>query len=307
LQGLKRASLLFLFFFSVFTEVFAQLEQGETPGDTVHNWVLSGNFRSTFSQVYLNNWVAGGQSSYSSVSLLDLVLRYSKLKAQWDNRLELGYGFQNRKQDGFIKTDDKIEFVSNYSYQAYREFNYSALLNFRSQFAPGYIFSGDERIQISDWLAPAYLIGSLGMNLKREKFFTINLSPFAGRLTIVNHPELSAAGAFGVQPGRIFREEFGAYFKGMFRIENLFENVTVQTRIDLFSNYLEKPQNIDVSWETLFVLKVNKYIQANISTHLIYDHDILIQQDTTGDGIIDSAGPRTQFKEVLSLGLGFKF
>jgi hypothetical protein len=296
----------YLFFYS-HSVLFSQTTENETSTDTIPLWVLSGNFRSTFSQIYLQNWVAGGQSSYSSVNLLDLVLRYNKLKVKWDNRLELGYGFQNRKQDGFIKTDDKIEFVSNYSYQAFKDFNYSALFNFRSQFAPGYIFSKKDRIQISDWLAPAYIIGSLGMNIIREKIFTINLSPFAGRLTIVNLPELSSVGSFGVEPGRIFREEFGAYLKGMFRIENLFENVTVQTKIDLFSNYLEKPKNIDVSWETLVVLKVNKYIQANISTHLIYDHDILIQQDTTGNGEIDSAGPRTQFKEVFSLGLGFKF
>lgn len=298
---------LVFFLFLISASSLAQAPEEETPGDTLPNWRLSGNFRTNFSQVHLENWIAGGQSSYSASSLLDLVLIYSLNKRQWDNRLELGYGFINRQEDGFVKTDDKVEFVSNYSYQAIKDFNYSALVNFRTQMAPGYAYEGDERRLISDWLAPAYLIASLGMSFQKDKIVTINLSPIAGRLTIVNHPELSAAGAFGVDPGRVFREEFGAYFKGMFRIENLFDNVTVQTKLDLFSNYLEEPQNIDVSWETLVVLKVNKYIQANVSTHLIYDHDIVIQEDTTGDGEIDSAGPRVQFKEVLSLGIGFKF
>nr|MBA3899313.1 DUF3078 domain-containing protein [Bacteroidota bacterium] len=77
--------------------------------------------------------------------------------------------------------------------------------------------------------------------------------------------------------------------------------------VDLFSNYLENPENIDINLETLIIFKINKYLASNISTHLIYDDDIRIGVDTTGDGEVDTFGPRTQFKEVLSIGLTFKF
>ena len=85
------------------------------------------------------------------------------------------------------------------------------------------------------------------------------------------------------------------------------ENVVFQTKLDLFSNYLNKPQNIDVSWETLLSMKVNKFISATLSTHLLYDDDIKIAVDTDDDGVTDKTGPRIQFKEVLAVGFSLIF
>ncbi|HET6243600.1 MAG: DUF3078 domain-containing protein [Bacteroidetes bacterium] len=287
-------------------KLLAQENDQVPAADTIPIWRFSGIFNANFSQVHLSNWVGGGENSQSAAGLLQLRSNYLKEKAQWDNSLEVGYGFLQSQTKGFLKTDDKIDFVSNYSYKAYKDFNYSALLSFNTQFTPGYS-DAEKKILISDFLAPAYLITSLGLNYKRGDLITIMLSPLTGKFTIVNQPDLSAAGAFGVTPGEIVREEFGSYFKAMFRKENIINNVSLQVKLDLFSNYLEKPENIDVNWETMVILKVNKYINANISSHLIYDHDIEIGVDTNGDGLIDSSGPRTQFKEVLSIGLTFKF
>ncbi len=88
---------------------------------------------------------------------------------------------------------------------------------------------------------------------------------------------------------------------------NVMENITLQTKLELFSNYLETPQNIDINWETLISMKVNKLISATLSTHLIYDDDIEITIDKNDDGIIDERGPRIQFKEVLGVGFSYKF
>jgi hypothetical protein len=77
--------------------------------------------------------------------------------------------------------------------------------------------------------------------------------------------------------------------------------------LDLFSNYQNNPQNIDVSWETIIGLKVNRFITTTITTHLIYDDDIDIGVDRNDDGVIDGSGPRTQFKEVIGVGLNVKF
>jgi hypothetical protein len=290
-----------------FTSSLSAQEDSEAiTFDTVPVWRTAGNFRLNFSQIYLENWIAGGQSSFSAAALSDFRLNYKKRKRQWESIVELGYGFMQNQNEGFFKTDDKINIFSNYSYQAINDFNYSVLVSFRSQFAPGYSTPSRETL-ISDFLAPGFLVASFGMNYKKDKLLTLVLSPVAGRLTFVTNPTLSEAGAFGVEPGRRVREEVGAYFKGILRKDNLFENVTLQMNLDLFSNYLEEPENIDVNWETLIILKVNKYLAANISTHLIYDHDINIGRDTTGDGVQDTFSPALQFKEVLSLGLSLRF
>ena len=56
---------------------------------------------------------------------------------------------------------------------------------------------------------------------------------------------------------------------------------------------------MDVSWENIIALQLNKYITVNLNTHLIYDADILF--DTDNDGIPDKT--KVQFKEILVLDL----
>ena len=82
---------------------------------------------------------------------------------------------------------------------------------------------------------------------------------------------------------------------------------TFQSKLDLFSNYLDKPQNIDVNWENLIDLKVNRLISVSIFTHLVYDDDIDIITDDSATGNPVNKGPRVQFKETLGVGLAFKF
>jgi len=96
------------------------------------------------------------------------------------------------------------------------------------------------------------------------------------------------------------------FSKNDFKAEAL-KNISVTSKIDLFSNYLNEPSHIDVNWENLIAFKVNKYIAVTITTQLIYDHDVLINVDSDGDGTVDMMGPRTQFKEILGIGFSYKF
>ncbi len=91
------------------------------------------------------------------------------------------------------------------------------------------------------------------------------------------------------------------YSKNDFKSEFM-KNVSFTTKLDLFSNYLKDPQNIVVNWETLIALKVNKFINVNFNTHLIYDDKILIASEE--DGLVI---PRVQFKEIFGVGISFKF
>ena len=158
----------------------------------------------------------------------------------------------------------------------------------------------DDSTLISGFLAPAYILIALGMDYKPNDAFTILISPLAGKFTIVRDQNLANTGAFGVEPGKKIRKEFGASLKLMYK-GNLMENITFQTKVDLFSNYIDHPENIDINWEVLITMKVNKYISANISASLIYDDDIDIVQEN------GKIGPATQFKELLGIGLSYKF
>ncbi len=163
---------------------------------------------------------------------------------------------------------------------------------------PGYKYPDTEH-KISDIFAPAYLLLALGMDYKPTPYFSAFIAPLTAKFTFVNDNVLSAAGAFGVTPGEKTRSEIGGYVRAIYTrndFKNEFlKNVGFTTKIDLFSNYAENPQNIDISWETLIALKVNKFISVNFNTHLLYDDNIKVPVDRNNNGIIESfRGSRVQ-------------
>jgi hypothetical protein len=285
--------------------------------DTIEGWKTGGVFSVNFTQVSLTNWAAGGDNSISLNGLTNLFANYKKGNSTWDNTLDLAYGLMKQGKQGMRKTDDRIDFMSKYGRKAYKNWYYAALINFRSQMAPGYNYP-DDSTKISNFLAPAYLLGAIGMDYKPNDNFNVFISPLTMRTTIVNDTRLSDAGAFGVEAaeyndfgvkvkdGKKYRAEYGGYLRSLVKAD-IMENIKLVSKLDLFSNYSEHPERIDVNWEVLIALKVNEYISATISTNLIYDHDVDIAVDDNGDGIIDAFGPRVQFKEVLGIGLTYKF
>lgn len=271
--------------------------------DTTKPWTTGGIFSVNLAQNSFTNWAAGGQNSVAINGLINLIANYKEGKSAWDNALTIGYGKMNQKGNdlGWVKTDDRIDLQSKYGRQASKAWYYSALMGFKTQMAPGYNYPNITD-KISDLLAPGYLLFSLGMDYKPTPVFSAFLSPLTSKNTIVNDEYLSSMGAFGVEPGKKFRSELGAYANLLLKKDELIKNVNFMSKLDLFSNYLHNPQNIDVSWENLLVLKVNKFISATVNTLLIYDDDILIRnpEDETGKQL-------AQFKEVIGVGFTYKF
>ena len=277
------------------------LSFAQEQADTVKYWKRSGILTANFSQVSLTNWASGGQSSMSGVFMMNYLANYKKDSLSWDNYIDLRYGFLKEDAKDITKSSDKIEVNSKVGYATGGGWNYAASVNFKSQFAPGYNYprTPNDKL-ISQFLAPAYINLALGMDYKSE-YITLFLSPATGKFTIVNNDELSAAGEFGVDPGKKFRAEFGGSVRFGAKKE-IFKNVTAQTKLDLFSNYFHNPQNIDVDWTFLLTMKVNEWLAATLLTQMIYDDDIKILDKDT-----QKSAPMVQFMEMFGIGLSFKF
>ena len=274
--------------------------------DTTAGWSYGGTINTTLAQVSLTNWAAGGQNSISVNGLLSLFARYKKDNMLWENYLDLAYGTVKQGEKGdWMKSDDKFDFTSKYGQKASKAWYYAGLINLKTQMTAGYNYPNTDEY-ISKFLAPGYLLGAIGMDYKPSDIFTAFISPITGKVTIVNDTTLANKGAFGVEPGEKTRSEFGGYARFFITYE-VMKNVTLQSKLDLFSNYLDKPQNIDVNWETLISMKINKYISATIMTHLIYDDDIDIVVREATESEPAKVGPRVQFKEVLGVGFSYKF
>ncbi|MDT8413425.1 MAG: DUF3078 domain-containing protein [Vicingaceae bacterium] len=285
--------------------------------DSLDGWKTGGVFGANLTQASFTNWAAGGENSLAVNGLLSTFANYKKGSSSWDNTLNLAYGILKQGEEGVRKTDDRIDFMSKYGYKASKRWYYAGLVNFKTQFADGFNYP-DDSTKISTFLAPAYALAAIGMDYKPHDNFTAFISPFTARITIVNDRTLSDAGAFGVDPadfdvlgnkiknGKTIRAEYGGYIRIMYK-KDIMENINLETRFDAFSNYTEEPTHIDINWELLLAFKVNKFISTTISTQLIYDHDVDIAVDRNNDGIVDGSGPRVQFKEILGVGLNYKF
>jgi hypothetical protein len=113
--------------------------------------------------------------------------------------------------------------------------------------------------------------------------------------------KLADAGSFGVEKGKNFRGEFGPYVRADLN-KDLAKNINLSTTLELFTDYLKDFGNIDVNWSMLLSLKVNKWLATSISAQVIYDNDVMIKTTPTSE-----PGPRTQFKELLGVGISYTF
>jgi hypothetical protein len=319
---MKSRLLAIIISFSIFSfAVNGQVTEGEKKlrtqsADTTQGWKKGGVFAVNLAQTSLTNWAAGGQNSVAINGIFSLFANLVQGKSVWDNSLDLGYGLLKQGKDaGYRKTDDKVDFLSKYGRQAFNHFYYAAMLNFKTQMQPGYNYVNETtKNKISDLFAPAYLLIALGLDYKPNANFSTFIAPLTAKFTFVTNDELSNAGAFGVKPGETTKSEIGGYLRAIYTrgdFKNEFmKNVSFTTKIDLFSNYTENPQNIDVSWETLIAMKVNKYITVNFNTHLLYDDNVKISVDRDENGTIEegeAVGSKVQFKEIFGVGFSYKF
>lgn len=295
----------------------AEKKLRDQQADTTLGWKKGGVMAVNLAQTSLTNWAAGGQNSFATNGLLSLFANLKTDKSTWTNSLDIGYGIMKQNGLDTRKTDDKFDFLSKYGQKAFDHVYYAALLNFKTQLTIGENFPDpalpNEGVKISNFMAPGYLIGALGLDYKPNAYFSAFVAPLTARFTFVMDDELSAAGAFGVDPGENVRSEIGAYLrviysKNDFKNEFL-KNVSFTSKIDLFSNYLDNPENIVVNWENLIAMKINKFISASINTMLIYDDKILVPFDRDGDDLIEpgEVSRKVQFKEILGIGFSYNF
>jgi hypothetical protein len=296
--------------------IFAFLSIGTTVAqeDTLpKNWKLKATYGINGTQSSFVNWNAGGRNNISLLGYIDASANYKKDNYKWDNDLGLALGGLQYIGVGnnspLQKTDDKIDFTSNFGVKIKEHWYVAILGNFKTQFMDGFSYPNDS-IRTSTFMAPGYSTFAIGIDYKPTDNFSIFLSPIAAKMTFVNDQVLANAGAFGVEgaeydglgnvvtAGKRFRGEFGAYFKMMYNKE-LVKNINMKSKLELFSNYLNNPENIDVAAEVIFNFKVNSWFSASLNLNMLYDHDIRITDSKGG------VGPRTQFKSVLGLGVSY--
>jgi len=261
-------------------------------------------------------WVGANEKFALNVGLsADLYANAALKKGNWNNTLKMNYAWVNNQSQGLRKTSDFIDLFSKYGRRLHKDgkLSLSAIGNLRTQFSNGYDYELTPRRRTSGFFAPATILFTPGLEWKPTGKFSLFMSPLAARWVIVSNDPYSysfpngikpdgtrekpIAELYGVDPEKKSEGQFGAFISANLKTE-LVKNVSYSSRLDLYSNYLSNPQNIDLFWTNSLVLKVNKWLGVSYQFNLAYDDDFRPEGES---------GPRMQFLGILAIGVTSNF
>lgn len=318
-----------------YAKELAQKNMETNNADTIA-WVHNGMLNLGINQGILHNWPAGGELASLTVSGLfnGSLIRYYN-RSIWTNNLDAAYGLFYAYSNAFVprKTDDRIDLTSKYAYRLSKtgNFYFTGLFNAKSQFTKGYNYDAPEwdTTSTSRFLSPLYLTFAPGIEYRKGSQVSILFSPAAARMTFVDkyYTRQAEAGAYGVEYGKAFRFELGAYLSARY-VKEFSKSVSFRSRLDLYSNYLagnvytsggilvkkDNPGNIDLLFDNAIVFKFYKYFALNLGVLAVYDNDVPYEQnyqDAAGNTLTKNEPVKGlgwwQIKQVMSLGFNYKF
>ena len=278
----------------------------------VKRWKSKAIYALNGSQTSFRNWNSGGRTNIALLGFIHASANYKYKSLKWGNDVSLALGgvkYLDKKINALQKTDDQIDLASNVGYNLKKNYYLSFITGFKTQSLDGFNYPNDS-VKVSTFMAPGYVNLALGCDYVPDENFGIFLSPFSSKMTFVNEQRLANLGSFGVEKakyeeagnlltvGRKFRGEFGAYLKVKWN-KAVAKNIQMKSKLELFSNYRENPENIDVNGELIFTFKVNSWFSSSMMCNVTYEADIN-NRDSNG-----AVGPRAQLKSVIGFGLSY--
>jgi hypothetical protein len=261
-----------------------KLQKIKTP------WLYEGAENIQLSQVYLANWVKGGESSISVLSDLRLKAIYKVDKYTWENYGIHKIGFVGQQESKTRINDDLLELNSKFGLNASEKWYYSAFTNFKTQFFNGYEGGDKEKENpISGFFSPAYMTFAVGMDFKATKHdFSLMISPLTAKLTMVLDTNKVDQTRYGVSAGRKVESLNGGSIVNSFRWK-INEDFVLNSNLSAFYQYFARngeEKEVQFEWETILNMRINVWLSTRILAHMRY---------------YSNESDKLQFKENLSL------
>jgi hypothetical protein len=264
-------------------------------------------------QGMVTNWVKGGENSISTALDITWFADYSnkQMLLSSGNFARIKYGLIKSGNNGIKKNIDLLETNSKVNHKAFGKFDFSGIMLFKTQVSKGYSYPNDS-VPVSKFINPAVLTIGFGLDYKPNKQTSINLSPLSYKATFVPDTVSIDQTKYGVAPDRRSKHEPGASFMITNEMRPV-KNMVIINRLQLFTNYINNPLNIDVDWEMIFQANLNWFTDVRLNTHLMFDDDtrtLVFDRDKNpvmGNDGIQKKSARIQFKELLGLSFIFRF
>ncbi|MBK7360336.1 MAG: DUF3078 domain-containing protein [Saprospiraceae bacterium] len=282
----------------------------------------------------INPYVGSGSNRLGLGGAVNYKFQYKKSKFSWSNDLlfslstqRIGSGTIAAGSDDklpFEKALDLLTFNSNFAYQV-REASpwaYSFDLGLRTQVLSSHQDSASSKIYlkelhvnpyntnlVSKLFSPALITLAPGVKYTHGKKYYAFLSPVAGQILLVSDQNIANLGIHGTKLKEGSTNEYetskfalGALAKGGYS-NTYFEKLNFNTELSLFSDYLDKPQNIDVVWTNSLGIELFKGLNLSLRGDLYYDDDKRNNiSDSNAVGGFKGVGKRVNFIEQLLIG-----
>jgi hypothetical protein len=274
---------------------------------------LEANF--IMNQTALSNWIKGGENSFATTMDITEFANYENkaLNLTSSNFARLKLGFLATGSNPIRKNLDLIETNSKLNHKAFGKFDFSAIMLFKTQLLRGYTYSGNTSTLVSKLLNPATLTLGIGLDYKPNKTTSINFSPLSYKGTFMTDTVKPLDQTlYGIPKDRKSLHEPGISLMVTNEYKPV-KSVVITNRLQLFTNYIHNPQNVDIDWEMIATANINWFTDVRLNTHLIYDDDSKVQSyDSSHQPVMNPDGtPRkvakAQLKEILGLSVVFRF
>ena len=260
--------------------------------EEVNPWTLSGVENLQFSQLYVNNWIKGGENSASLLHDFRWKALFVKDRSQWETNVTSKLGLTYTSTLKGRVSDDLLDINSKYGFNAVNKWYYSFLFSFKTQLFRNYSSSDIEKEKPkSTLLSPAYLQFIFGMDYKRGDDLSVLLSPYTGIITVVADTADIDPTNFGIDEGK--RADFINGFSITVNWKKtIMYGVYYITRVELFYEYFRKNGNKRFDWENIFEFQINRFISTRLNLELRY---------------FDNESEKFQVKENFSISFKYSF
>ena len=273
----------------------------ETPPLKVHNWLHVFNASLQFTQAYISgNWYQGGENNLALLGSINWNCNLKQdLHPNWlfNNALSYKLGVATTHGDSirnYLINEDNFLFTSQLGYKAVKNWYYSAMFQFTTQFMNNY--KTNTRTMTAAFLSPAEMNIGLGMtyNYKKadDRMFTLAIAPISYNLKYCRNITDIDPTRFGIDAGHHSKSTVGSNFEAKW-LWRFTPSVMLTSRLYMFTNY----QYVQGDWENTLDLSIGKYLTTQLYTHLRFDRSRTRDDDWN----------YWQFKEILSLGVVYRF
>lgn len=330
--------LLSLFLLTIAAPLCAQdAPAAAAPAEEPPLWTKGAGIGLDFAQLLqINPRQGAGQNRLGFGGAINIFGNYRKGRVAWDNLGSWQFGVQ-RLGSGVIaqgsdtkipfqKAIDELRFNSKIGYKIAEKSKlfYAADFSLLSQLTPTYVgttefpgnflsdISGTNATPLSKLFSPATITISVGIDFKPTDKLSFYYSPLGGKFIIVTDDEIAARGVHGnpvtkdaggtIVGFENVSSQLGSLLRMNYTTKYLKDRMAYTSALTLFSNYLLKPQNVDLDWTNEFAFNIFKGFQAALTVNVFYDDDVLVQiTDSDAPNGVNGLGKRVSITQQLLL------